>query len=91
MAGSARRVEETDFMRDRIIITGVWRVYPDRGIAFNSHNGNAAYFRTTESGIAVWGINVPARWMLKELAEWVVKTMTPNAGVTGLAPKGDKS
>ena len=61
-----------------MIFTGVWRVFPEKGIAFNSHNGNAAYIQATPDGFVIWGINIPATWMLKELADWVAKNMTPN-------------
>ena len=75
------------FEKDKnMIFTGVWRVFPEKGIAFNSHNGNAAYIQATPDGFVIWGINIPATWMLKELADWVAKNMTPNVDFSGSTP-----
>jgi hypothetical protein len=45
---------------------GSWWIYPSEGYAINLHNGNRAYINNKE----VYGVNLPAKWMLEELAEW---------------------
>lgn len=63
---------------ESMIFTGVWRVFPERGFALNCHNGTAAYIEATTDGYVVWGVNIPADYMLRQLAEWVASNMMPS-------------
>ena len=58
-----------------IVTHGVWRIYPLDGIAFNCHNGNPARINFTASGVSVTSVNVPAKWMLEQLAKWAVASI----------------
>ena len=64
---------------DKMITTGVWRVYPNLGVAINIHNGNTAYMQRARDIISVLGINIPAKWTMEELINWAKDNAFVNA------------
>ena len=56
---------------------GTWRIWPDYQIAQNIHNGSIFEWQHTVDGISGFVVNVPAQYMVDQIAEWLKATYFP--------------